>query len=174
MIYTFRFISDEEDDFIIDININHNQTFEDLHNTIQKTLNFDNTQLASFYTSNEEWEKLDEIPYIQMGEDSGIKTMKEQNIGEIYTERDEQILYIYDFLNERLLFGKLIRIINAESPIELPSVSKLEGTIPQQTKEVLDIKDIIYDEEFDDGCFTKDDFDSFDDFDDPDDYYKMI
>ena len=37
MIFTFRFISDEEDSFLLDININHDQTFEELHNKIQET-----------------------------------------------------------------------------------------------------------------------------------------
>ena len=52
MIYTFRFISNEEENFVLDVNINHDQTFEDLHLAIQKTLEYDSSQMASFFTSN--------------------------------------------------------------------------------------------------------------------------
>jgi len=175
MIYTFRFVSDEEDDFIIDININHNQSLEELHNTIQKTLNFEGNQLASFFTSNKEWEKLEEIPFVKMDETSKIEIMNELNIEDVCSEKEQNILYIFDFFNERLLFGKVIRTINAKSPIKLPSVSKLEGIIPKQIKEIPIDEDILsetddFDNEFNDSCFNKDDFDNSDDFD-YDSYY---
>ena len=61
MIFTIRFISDEEEDFIMDVNVLSSQTFEQLHLLIQNALKFDNAQLASFFVSNENWEKLDEM-----------------------------------------------------------------------------------------------------------------
>jgi hypothetical protein len=75
MIYTFRFISDEEDSFVIDVNINHNQTFEQLHKVLQTTLNYDQNQLASFFSATEAWEKEQEIALLDMGDDSSVLTM---------------------------------------------------------------------------------------------------
>ena len=164
MIYTFRFISDEEESFMIDVNINHNQTFEQLHKFIQKTLKFDDGQLASFFTSNEQWEKIDEVTLLVMDDDSDVSVMKDTYIGDFFSEKNERILYVFDYLNERLFFGSITRAIDAKSPIKLPSVSKLEGKIPPQFKEV-EYKEV---EEK-----TLNDFDDEEDFDFddiPDDY----
>ena len=132
MIYTFRFISDEEESFALDVNINHNQTFEQLHRVIQKTLNYDSNQLASFFTSNEHWEKLHEITLVDMGGDPLVKTMSETHIEDFFSKKDQRLLYVFDYFNERLFFASIVRIIDAESPVELPSVSKLEGKFPPQ------------------------------------------
>ncbi len=132
MIYTFRFISDEQENFIMDVNINHDQTFEQLHDAIQEKLDYDPSQLASFFISNENWEKLTEITLLDMGlEDS--KTMSDARIGDFFQGKNQHVLYIFDYFAERLLFGSIIRTIDAPSAIDLPSISKLEGTIPPQT-----------------------------------------
>ena len=169
MIFTFRFISDEEDSFVIDVNINHDQTFEQLHNSIQETLKYDSSQLASFFISNDEWEKQQEIALVDMGNDADIKIMADTKIEEFFTEKNQRILYVFDYFNERLFFGSVVRTIDAESPIQLPSVSKLEGTIPPQTKEI--ITDI--DTDFDIDDFNDDDMDfneGFENIDDLEDY----
>lgn len=168
MIYTFRFISDEEESFMIDVNINHNQTFEQLHKFIQKTLKYDSSQLASFFTSNEQWEKIDEISFMDMGNDSDVRIMQETYIGDLFNDKNERILYVFDYLSERLFFGSVIRTIDAKSPIELPSVSKLNGDIPPQFKEIVDqeINDTGFDDFDDDEGFDfdelPDDLDNFD------------
>lgn len=173
MIFTFRFISNEEESFIIDININHDQTFEQLHNTIQKTLGYDTKQLASFFTSNNSWEKIHEITFVDMGNNESVRTMSKTNIDSFITEKDQRILYIFDYFNERLFFGSIVRTIDADSPIELPSISKFEGTIPPQFKKDDIADDMIYDlddlnEDEDDISFEElpDDFDHYD----PNDY----
>jgi len=132
MIFTFRFISDEEEAFILDININQDQTFEQLHTFIQKTLGYDAQQLASFFTSNDQWEKLHEITLMDMGGDGLIKTMHETKIEDFFSNKGQQILYVFDYFNERLFFGSVTRTIDAKPPIELPSVSRFEGKIPPQ------------------------------------------
>ncbi|MFA6401698.1 MAG: hypothetical protein WCX31_08750 [Salinivirgaceae bacterium] len=133
MIFTFRFITDEEESFIMDININHDQTFEQLHDAIQEKLDYDPAQLASFFISNESWEKLQEITLLDMGVEGG-KNMADSRIEDFFTAKNQHLLYEYDYLAGRLFFGNVIRTIDAASPIDLPSVSKLEGSIPPQIK----------------------------------------
>jgi hypothetical protein len=132
MIYTFRFISDEEESFIMDVNINHDQTFLQLHQIIQERLGFDPGQLTSFFASNESWEKLEEITLLDMGTEQA-HIMENTPIEMFYHEKNERLLYVFDYLAERLLFGSIVRLIDAESPIPLPTVSKLEGITPEQT-----------------------------------------
>lgn len=172
MILTFRFISDEEDDFIIDININHDQTFEELHLGIQKALNYDSSQMASFFKSNDEWEKLDEITLMDMGNDQDVKIMSETKIEDFFTEKNERILYIFDFFTERLFFGSVSRTIDQDSPIKLPSVSKLEGKIPEQLMMDASFDDSsltdLLGNEFDEPEFKEESIDDIDDFSEDD------
>lgn len=132
MIYTFRFISNEEESFIMDVNINHNQTFKELHTVIQETLRYDESQMTSFFKSNQDWEKLEEITLVDMGSDMPSKSMDKTYIEDIFGKTGENILYVFDFFSERLFFGSVVRMIDAEPPIKLPTISKLEGKIPEQ------------------------------------------
>jgi len=153
MILTFRFLSDEEDDFLLDVNINHDQTFHELHLAIQKTLDYDANQLCSFFKSNSDWEKLDEITLMDMGSDESVRIMTDTRIDEFFSQKGEHILYVFDFFAERLFFGSISRTIDQNSPVPLPSVSKLEGTIPLQMMiddsmedDFMDLDDEIMDE----------------------------
>ena len=70
-IFRFRVLIDSEDGEVFrDIDIQDNQTLEDLHNSIQLAFEFDNSQMASFYLSDEEWVKGDEITLFDMNEAS--------------------------------------------------------------------------------------------------------
>ncbi len=166
MIITFRFISDEEEDFICDVNINHDQTFEELHIAIQKALNYDSNQLASFFKSNENWEKHEEVTLIDMGGDNDVKIMTETKIEELFTEKNERLLYVFDFFAERLFFGSISRTIDHESPIKLPSISKLDGVIPIQIQEDntddISLIDDLYSEDFDEPEFIDENIDDLD------------
>lgn len=176
MIITFRFISDESDDFVLDVNINSDQTFEELHIAIQNALNYDSSQMASFFNSNTDWEKLDEITLLDMGNDQPVKIMKDTIIEEFYQEKNERILYVFDFFAERLLFGSVTRTINQESPIPLPSISKYEGKAPEQLSLANgndeSFLDDLLGEDFSESEITKEPFDKIDDLDnDISDYY---
>ena len=158
MIFTFRFISDEEEDFVLDVNINHDQTFFQLHQAINEALQYDVNQLASFFTSNDHWEKMHEITLEDMGGDGLVKTMAATTIEDYFSKKGQRLLYVFDYFNERLLFGSVVRTIDAIPPVKLPSVSKIEGKIPPQT---------LQDETFDNMDMDPDDFDMDDlDFED--------
>jgi len=175
MIFTFRFISDEVDSFILDVNINHDQTFEELHNKIQETLDYDPSQMASFYTSNEDWEKLTEIAQMDLGDGDDTVSMSEAKIGDYYTGKKQNLLYIFDFLSERLLFGSVVRTIDAVSPVTLPSVSCFEGEVPAQIEEMDEFDEDDFKTDYDDDYDPSDledlmgDMDGFNEL--PDDYY---
>ena len=61
MIYLFRIISDEDQEFYRDLVIDGTDTFLDFHHALQEDLGFDPSQLASFFITNEMWEKQQEI-----------------------------------------------------------------------------------------------------------------
>ncbi|PCI01307.1 MAG: hypothetical protein COB79_04285, partial [Zetaproteobacteria bacterium] len=62
---------------------------------------FDNSQMASFYLSNDEWEKGEELTLFDMNEPGApeIRMMKETVIGETLVGEGDKLLYVFDFLN---------------------------------------------------------------------------
>ena len=150
-IFTFRAISQEEDDFILEIQIRSDQTFYDLHKSFQKELNYDKSQMASFYLTNDKWEKEKEINLFDMFDDNHngneLLKMSDTLLGDLLKKEKSKLLYVHDFFYERALFIELIKItdhvVNTFSPERL----RLEGTIPKQvlmTEEIpSNISDIL-------------------------------
>ena len=57
MVYKFRIISDEADDFLREIKINSEATFYDLHEAILKCTGYKDDQMTSFFICDDDWEK---------------------------------------------------------------------------------------------------------------------
>lgn len=132
MIYKFRFLSDENEGFLLDIEIKDNQTFLEMHKAIQNSLNFDETQLASFFISDEEWNKGTEITLVEMTDDAVV--MDVAMISEFIKTKKDRLIYVFDYLNERALFGALTSISKTDTNKKLPVISKLTGTPPKQSQ----------------------------------------
>ena len=61
MVYKFRIISDEVDDFLREIKIDSDASFYDLHEAILKCTNYKNDQMTSFFICDDDWEKASKI-----------------------------------------------------------------------------------------------------------------
>ncbi|MDE6818695.1 MAG: hypothetical protein K2J09_05920, partial [Muribaculaceae bacterium] len=70
MIYNFRVVSDEVDNFRRDIQIDADATFLDLRNAIYESVGYDKNQMCSFFICDNEWEKEREITLEDMGLDA--------------------------------------------------------------------------------------------------------
>ena len=73
MILLFRIISDEDQEFYRDLVIDGSDTFLDFHHVLQENLGYDPTHLASFFITNEDWEKEQEITLIDMMQEPGAR-----------------------------------------------------------------------------------------------------
>ncbi|RYG41244.1 MAG: hypothetical protein EOO01_25580, partial [Chitinophagaceae bacterium] len=60
-ILKFRIYFEEDDSVYRDVVIRHKQTFFDLHETILKSFEFDSKHAATFYRSNDNWQRGREI-----------------------------------------------------------------------------------------------------------------
>ena len=87
----------EEEDVFRDIEIYSNQTFLELHSAIQEAFNFDQSQLASFHLSDNDWERGEEITLIDMG--GGEKQLMEDTaLSDHIRSKNQKLLYIFDFM----------------------------------------------------------------------------
>jgi len=134
MIYLFRMISDENQTFCRDVVIDGSDTFLDLHQCLQDNLNYDPSQLASFFITNEKWEKQKEITLIDMMEESALETvpMDRAVIEDYISEVTGRMIYVFDFFSERALFIELIEKSDQKTGKKTPFVGFAKGEAPPQ------------------------------------------
>ncbi len=171
MIYRFIIISDEVDDFIREIQIDSEATFQELHEAILKAAKYNNDQMTSFFICDDDWEKEQEITLEDMGsssdEDSYI--MRETRLSELLEDEKQKMLYVFDPLTERVFFIELYEIITGKD-LAQAVCTRQEGIAPKQTIDFdemmaaggasLDMDENFYgDQDFDMEDFDPDGFD---------------
>lgn len=134
-VYRFRVLIDHEDDVFRDIDMLGEHSFEDFHYAIQESYGFDKMQMASFYVSNEDWDKGEELALMDMQEDFGpdkLKTMIDTRIDDIVSKVGDRLVYVYDFMLMWCFFVELIAIREAEEGEEFPILVNEFGEAPDQ------------------------------------------
>jgi hypothetical protein len=169
MVLKFRLISNEEDDFVRDFEILAEQTFFDFHMAIQDNLHFDKSQIASFFTCSQEWEKEQEITLFELSEEESARviTMENAVVGEQAMEIHDKLIYVFDVFNERLFFMELVEKKEKDPSKEYPLCSFEKGHAPQQ----LLMDQLFGERDFSDGSILDDtalgeDFPDLDSLDD--------
>ncbi|MEH6407727.1 MAG: hypothetical protein V7767_10620 [Leeuwenhoekiella sp.] len=163
MIYRFRVILDTEEDIFRDIEIQQDATLEDFHNSITQSFGFDGLEMASFYTSDDEWRQDEEIALFDMGEsENPVRVMRETRIDEIVSKVQTRLIYVYDFLSLWTFFIELADIVEPVDGILYPNLMYVHGQIPDQAPPT------DFSGEEDDE--NDDEFDDFDDDYDVEDY----
>ena len=102
MLYKLRiFLETDGQDVYRDIEIQDNASLEDLHNVIVQSFDFDGTEMAAFYLTDEELNQGMEIPLFNMEDDDkkANNLMHNTLINEVISEENPNLLYVYDFLN---------------------------------------------------------------------------
>lgn len=140
-VYRFKTTFEDYEDILRVIEIKSTQSFLDFHLAIQKAIGFDNSQLASFYMSDDQWKKGFEITLESMHseEDMSDETfipvpiMKESRLCDYINDPHQKFVYVFDFLNMWTLFLELTDILLQENPkLTYPAVTKSVGVAPKQ------------------------------------------
>lgn len=134
MIYLFRIVVDEDPDFFRDVVAEGSDTFLELHRVLQENIGYDANQLASFFTTNELWEKQQEITLIDMMQDpnQGTPTMDQVTLDEYLAQINQRMIYVYDFFAERAFYMELIEMEDQTSGKDTPFVAQAGGDPPPQ------------------------------------------
>lgn len=127
-------ISADDTAFLRDFEVDADQTFLSFHNIIQKNLGFDPTQLASFFLTDEHWNKGLEITLIDMQNEGGPAAipMESVKIGELIKDRKERLLYVFDIFADRGLFIELLDMFDPIKNVNYPICSAAVGEPPVQ------------------------------------------
>jgi hypothetical protein len=153
-ILKFRAYYEEDDSVYRDIVIKHTQTFQDLHYAILKAYEFDNKHKATFYRSNDNWQRGREISLEKYEKDYRAEPllMEQTAIGSEIRDTNQKFIYVYDFDKNWTFLVELINVSKDENPkLIYPSTTRTEGIGPQQygTKSLLGNKFNEIEEKYD-------------------------
>jgi hypothetical protein len=141
-ILKFRIYLEEDDTVYRDVAIRHKQSFFELHEVILKSFDFDSKHQATFYRSNDQWQRGREISLEQYDKQykAAPLLMKETTIGSEIKDPNQKFIYVYDFAKNWSFQVELINVTKEENPkITYPAMIRKEGIAPSQygTKSLL-------------------------------------
>ena len=134
-ILKFRAYYEDDDAVYRDVVIKHTQHFSDLHNAILKAYEFDNKHQATFYRSNDHWQRGREISLEKYDREYKAEPllMIDTSIGSEIRDTNQKFVYVYDFTKNWTFLVELINVSKEESlKINYPATSRVEGIGPQQ------------------------------------------
>jgi hypothetical protein len=134
-ILKFRIYFEEDDSIYRDVVVRHTQSFLQLHQVILKAYEFDSKHQATFYRSNDNWQRGREISLEKY--DKAYKAepllMEATTIGSEIRDPNQKFVYQYDFVKNWGFLVELINVSKEESgKLDYPAVVKSEGIPPSQ------------------------------------------
>jgi hypothetical protein len=179
--FKFRVLLDSEknEEIFRDIVIDKEATFETFYKAIIAAYRFEGNQMASFYMSNDSWDKGFEITLMDMSFDEDMiepcAIMSEQKLVDFVKEADQKIILVHDFMRMWIFLIELIEIVKGD--INEPQVALSVGIAPPEDSKMMNLDDDFdedfegeYDEddefggEFEDD-YDEDDYNSYDEYD---------
>jgi hypothetical protein len=134
-ILKFRIYLEEDDSVYRDVAAKHTQTFFQLHEIILKAFEFDNKHAATFYRSNDHWQRGKEISLEKYNKEYKAPPllMIETAIGSEIKNPNQKFVYQYDFVKNWWFLVELISVSKDEdSKLSYPAIIRTEGIGPSQ------------------------------------------
>ncbi len=159
IVFKYRMLSDENDHFVRDYEVPASMTLLELHDFIIETLDYEPC-IASFFTANAKWEKLEEFTTVDMGLDPDMelatRPMESVTLEEIMHRIHDRLIYLFDMFASRAFYMELVEVKQDEKGMTYPRELFAHATPPDQ-----------YDPDAnqDDGSIFDEMMDEFGDFD---------
>lgn len=131
----FRAHWEEDDQVYRDIEIKPSQSFLDLHKAIIQAYEFDGKHTASFWESNDKWERGRELnsEVLVNKRDAPALSMSRTPVSALTSTPDHKFVYEYDPKKKWTFLVELIGVANEEDPkLTYPNVFRKEGVGPAQ------------------------------------------
>jgi hypothetical protein len=131
----FRVYYEEDDSVYRDVVVKHTQTFLQLHHGILRAYEFDNKHQATFYRSNDNWQRGREISLEKYDKQYKAEPllMNDTTIGSQIRDPNQKFVYVYDFVKNWSYMVELINVSKEENgKLDYPAVVKSEGIAPSQ------------------------------------------
>ena len=163
----FRVLLDSQDknEVFRDILVPDDATFEAFYHSILDSFQFSGDQMASFYSSNENWDKGQEVSLFDMsfGEDADTPmVMSTTQIRELVEEKEQKFILVHDFMRMWIFLIELIEY-QQETPDRIRMVLSV-GNAPSEASKSDEGENLQFETESREGE-DEDEF-GFNDFED--------
>ena len=131
----FRIYFEEDDSIYRDVAVKHTQTFLQLHQVILKSYEFDSKHQATFYRSNDNWQRGREITFAKYDKLYKVEPliMQDTVIGTEVHNPNQKFIFVYDFVKNWTFLVEMIGVSKEENArLDYPVVTKTEGIAPSQ------------------------------------------
>jgi Fe-S-cluster formation regulator IscX/YfhJ len=134
-ILKFRVYFEEDDSVYRDVAVRHTQHFLQLHQVILKAYEFDSKHQATFYRSNDHWQRGREISLEKYDKPYKVDPllMDATTVGSEIRDPNQKFVYVYDFVKNWSFLVELINVSKEDNgKVDYPIVVKTEGIAPSQ------------------------------------------
>lgn len=134
MIYRLTIISNEEEDFVAEIQIDPYEPFLTLHKTILELCGYEDNQPTEFTICTNTWKRLQTITLEERGTaaDEDEYLMEDTALNDFLEDEEQQFVFTFDPTTRRNLYLELTEIITGKS-MKGAKITKKHGEAPRQT-----------------------------------------
>ncbi len=137
-IYKFRVKFEDQDDFLREIEVRSDQTFDVFYKAVVDNLTLDPEALSSFFICDHKYRKKLEISLIDMNQEpegeggKRLFIMSQTKLSDFIDDPHQKLLLEYDYLNSWTFYIELLRIFPANPGYVYPRFSRAEGDKPRE------------------------------------------
>ena len=164
-ILKIRVVLDVVEDVFRDIEIEGEAPLVHLHAATLDAFGWEGDEMSSFYRSNEQWDRGEEIPLMAMPDgfedaeesldfeemdlstSSGIAdtpSMESKQVGQLFAEVNDRAVYVYDFLRMWCFYVELVEVLEPEEGASYPRLVGEFGVAPAPESREIDLGDLGY------------------------------
>lgn len=138
MVLKIKFVSDEIDGFLREIEIEEDASFLDLNKIILEACGYADDQMTSFYICNEDWERKEQITREDMGVsniDDDVFVMEETPLSDFLDDKGQRLEFVFDPFSNRS-FYLTVSDVEPGKRIDNPTILRAKGNAPKQIAEL--------------------------------------
>ena len=144
MVYKFCIVSDEVDNFKLEIVIDSDETFLRLRNTILDSIGYSKDQLDSFFVCDDDWSKGQEITLEEMDTDSDedMWLMEDAVLSDFIEDEGQKLIYVFDYMTDRCFFMEMKEMQPGKS-LRDPLCQRKVGVAPKQFIDIDEVNESL-------------------------------
>ena len=131
MKYNIRVILESKEDVIRDIEINSDCLLSELHYYLIECFDLNKNELASFYTTNDELEIIDEIPLVSF--ENRSPNMENTKLEIVLDEHNNNLIYVHDYMK---MWRFLIELKSKDVDFNIKKCVSKIGKMPKEAPEI--------------------------------------
>ncbi len=143
-VYRFKLTFEDGEDFLREVEVGSEQTFEDFHYALIENLGLNKGTLSSFFIADSRFRKKREISLIDMQSEQveesvyqddaqePILEMRNAVVSDFVDDPHQKLIWVYDYLNYWTFYLELLKISMAKEGNKYPKIVKSVGETPPE------------------------------------------